>query len=277
MAYIKKTWKDYPDATTQIKAEYLNNIENGIEAVDAGLENIENGIENIENAINQLGKYLTATAGSNADYSIALQGTLSSGDAVNIFFPAPANGTSDARLSVNGGSNYYNIQYDGANLIGNNVRGKYLTLVFNGTIIEALGFKSNIIGVLSANVTAGNSNPIKLSLSQKTRFGTKFSIRNDGILIPAGVTKVLVSAQTYFSSTGGNDIHKAMVFIGSISANVDALLNISTSYNTISIPPVIIDVEPGDILYLYSQGVANDVWNGNGSAQYNRLFVEEVI
>src|SRR5574344_1775354 len=34
MAYTKKIWKDYPDATTQIKAEDLNNIENGIETVD---------------------------------------------------------------------------------------------------------------------------------------------------------------------------------------------------------------------------------------------------
>lgn len=34
MAYIKKIWKDYPDTTTQIKAEDLNNIENGIETVD---------------------------------------------------------------------------------------------------------------------------------------------------------------------------------------------------------------------------------------------------
>jgi hypothetical protein len=34
MAYIKKIWKDYPDTTTQIKAEDLNNIENGIEDLD---------------------------------------------------------------------------------------------------------------------------------------------------------------------------------------------------------------------------------------------------
>ena len=33
MAYVKKIWKDYPDATTQIKAEDLNNIENGLAGV----------------------------------------------------------------------------------------------------------------------------------------------------------------------------------------------------------------------------------------------------
>lgn len=35
MAYTKKIWKDYPDTTTPIKVEDLNNIENGLEAVDA--------------------------------------------------------------------------------------------------------------------------------------------------------------------------------------------------------------------------------------------------
>ena len=51
MAYIKKIWKDYPDATTPILAEDLNNIENGIEAVDTALENIENNVNNIEDGL----------------------------------------------------------------------------------------------------------------------------------------------------------------------------------------------------------------------------------
>lgn len=34
MAYTKKIWKDYPDTTTPILAEDLNNIENGIETLD---------------------------------------------------------------------------------------------------------------------------------------------------------------------------------------------------------------------------------------------------
>ena len=51
MAYTKKIWKDYPDTTTQIKAEDLNNIENGIEAVDTALENLENNVNNIEDGL----------------------------------------------------------------------------------------------------------------------------------------------------------------------------------------------------------------------------------
>jgi hypothetical protein len=51
MAYIKKIWKDYPDATTPILASDMNNIENGIEAVDTALENIENNVNNIEDGL----------------------------------------------------------------------------------------------------------------------------------------------------------------------------------------------------------------------------------
>ncbi len=36
MAYTKKTWKDYPDTSTPITAEDLQNIEDGIEALDTG-------------------------------------------------------------------------------------------------------------------------------------------------------------------------------------------------------------------------------------------------
>jgi len=40
MAYVKKVWKDYPDTTTPIVASDMNNIEDGIEALDTGKVNI---------------------------------------------------------------------------------------------------------------------------------------------------------------------------------------------------------------------------------------------
>jgi hypothetical protein len=51
MAYVKKIWKDYPDATTPILASDMSNIENGIEAVDTALETIENNVNNIEDGL----------------------------------------------------------------------------------------------------------------------------------------------------------------------------------------------------------------------------------
>lgn len=37
MAYVKKIWKDYPDTTTPILASDMNNIENGLSAVDTAV------------------------------------------------------------------------------------------------------------------------------------------------------------------------------------------------------------------------------------------------
>lgn len=39
MAYTKKTWEDFPDTSTPITADDLNNIEDGIEALDTGKVN----------------------------------------------------------------------------------------------------------------------------------------------------------------------------------------------------------------------------------------------
>ena len=38
MAYTKTVWKDYPDTTTKMTAQKLNNIEDGIEANDIAIE-----------------------------------------------------------------------------------------------------------------------------------------------------------------------------------------------------------------------------------------------
>lgn len=42
MAYTKKIWKDYPDATTPILASDMNNIEDGLEALDIAYSGLLN-------------------------------------------------------------------------------------------------------------------------------------------------------------------------------------------------------------------------------------------
>src|SRR5574344_1480619 len=113
MAYIKKIWKDYPNTTTQIKAEDLNNIENGIDDVDSRLVTAESDIDTAEANITNLQnvtKYITATAGSNGDFYINIGITPYTGMIVYISFPTATTGTSNARLSINNGTNYYNIK-----------------------------------------------------------------------------------------------------------------------------------------------------------------------
>src|SRR5574344_344094 len=116
MAYIKKIWKDYPDSTTPIIAADMNNIENGIEAVD------------------NVTKYITATAASNGDFKINISNTLTTGMIVNISFPTPTNSSSNARLSINNGTTYYNIiSKNNHNLKANMIANQAHTLYFNGT------------------------------------------------------------------------------------------------------------------------------------------------
>lgn len=52
MAYTKTVWKDYPDTTTKMTAQNLNNIENGIENVDTRLTTAEGEISAMCGMIN---------------------------------------------------------------------------------------------------------------------------------------------------------------------------------------------------------------------------------
>lgn len=111
MAYTKKIWKDYPDTTTPITAEGLNNIEDGIENIENNVNNIENGIEELDTRLNDEEMYVQATAGANGDFFVNLTNqTLVNGRIVKISFPTATVPSANARLSIDGGSNYYNIK-----------------------------------------------------------------------------------------------------------------------------------------------------------------------
>src|SRR5690554_2054406 len=73
-------WKNLPDETTPRNAENLSRSE----------------------------RYLQATAGANGDFYVNIDGAdgLANGDTLKISFPTATNGTSNARLSIDGGSNY---------------------------------------------------------------------------------------------------------------------------------------------------------------------------
>lgn len=49
MAYTKTVWKDYPDTTTKMTAQKLNNIEDGIEDLE---DDLNNNIDELNNKLN---------------------------------------------------------------------------------------------------------------------------------------------------------------------------------------------------------------------------------
>ena len=119
MAYTKTIWENSPSENTPISAENLNNIENGIDDVDARLTIVE--------------KYLTATAGSNGDFKVNIPNTLATGMILNITFPVATVSTANARLSIDDGVTYKNLFISGIQALGNEVQSMSLILRYDGT------------------------------------------------------------------------------------------------------------------------------------------------
>lgn len=92
-------------------------------------------MNDIKGAINQIGSFIPLTAGANADYYYTFKGTLATGDIFSGYFPLVTNGSSNAKLSVNGsGGTYINLIYfDGTQVLGNEVSLKYKSMYYDGT------------------------------------------------------------------------------------------------------------------------------------------------
>jgi len=88
------------------------------------------------NNLSRAERYLTATAGSNGDYYVNIDGAvgLATGDMVHISFPSATTATSNAKLSVDNGTNYKNIKnLIGTQLLANYIQSRNLDLIYNGT------------------------------------------------------------------------------------------------------------------------------------------------
>jgi len=70
MAYIKSVYKDYPDQTTLIDAEHLNNSENGIENNDIRLTTVENIIETLSCDWSNIPANLTYAQADSPDFTM---------------------------------------------------------------------------------------------------------------------------------------------------------------------------------------------------------------
>lgn len=237
MAYIKKIWKDYPNTTTQIKAEDLNNIENGIDDVDSRLVTAESDIDTAEANITNLQnvtKYITATAGSNGDFYINLGITPYTGMIVYVSFPSATTGTSNARLSINNGTNYYNIYYSGLNVKANEIQNKNITLYFDGTKFITI-----------TKTITGNVSVSTFSSSDQTATGTNLTTL-DGTtrILRTGGRKLLIIAYSQAYNAGDGYAYNMNVVIGSNAINM--CLNNGTTKNTIMGSKILDNIPAGE-------------------------------
>lgn len=99
---IKTFWKDYPNTDTPLDANNLNTLNE--ELLKIAEED----------------KYYQATATDNGDYKIDIDKTFSNGDVIKIMFPTATDNDKQARLSVDDGNTYYNVEDIKAEHIENN-------------------------------------------------------------------------------------------------------------------------------------------------------------
>jgi hypothetical protein len=99
--------------------------------------------------LDNITKYLVATATTNGDYKINITNSLATNMRIQISFPTATSGASNARLSIDDGSNYKDIlDFAGANAVATNVQSSTRQLIYNGTawVLDDLDYGSNANG-----------------------------------------------------------------------------------------------------------------------------------
>lgn len=122
-----------------------------------------NDMNDLKYAVNEIGKYNTATAGTNGDFYLTLKGTLSVGDIVRISFPTATVPSANARLSIDGGVTYVNIVRMKSSEVfqfqANGVENSLLELTYDGANFVVSGglskevFLTGIITASSGKIT----------------------------------------------------------------------------------------------------------------------------
>lgn len=111
--------------------------------------------------------------------------------------------------------------------------------------------KKNVMTARLSNTYTVNSTSAnavyKLDLVEYSKVGTKLSISDGGIKIGKGVSKILVSAQVYF--TGGNNEGNPFIFKNN-EGIIITMSPVKGAYKSSNITPTLIDVTENDIIYL---------------------------
>lgn len=230
MAYTKTVWENAPSTNTPINATRLNNLEDGVEAIS---------------------QYITATATTNGDYKINISSnfTLAAGLKLNISFPAATTGTSNARLSIDGGTTYKNV-FNGVQVLAKVIELKYLKLYYDGTQWQ-IDKGNNIITLeLGSDQNQSSfSGGINVPMSLSSQIGNKltFDSASGGVKIGAGVSKVKISQSM-------SSVHSVATITNSYVMKNGSVVGGSSNTTTASqrmqniIPPKIISVSQNDIL-----------------------------
>ena len=129
---------------------------------------------------------------------------------------------------------------------------------------------------MSVDVNASAGTMTTLSLVNGTiSTNARLSASGGGIRIGTGITKVKASCSVYFTTKSGADIANVYIYNNNVMI-ARGLLNSSTNYNTVTIPPIIINVSEGDIIKVLVKPQGGSCYVSK-DATTTYLTVEEVI
>lgn len=271
MAYTKTTWANSPATTSPLNATNLNNMEDGIFNNDADIDKLEN-----------VTKFITATATTNGDFKVNIPNTLATGMILNISFPAATSITSNARLSIDDGTNYKNILNEaGTQLLGSNVQNTSLSLVYDGTSFKKCCYlKSLIVGnkTTTQNVTVGAGTFTKILLdSAEITQGNGFTFESNQIKVNKKmVVEVNACADLYQFS--GNCVLTIIKNNDTVNGRITFIWQLcyNTGDNSIVTPSIPLELVKDDVVSLYFY--VTDAQSGKSVLPFNstKLVVKEL-
>lgn len=141
--------------------------------------------------------------------------------------------------------------------------------------------KSVVTLSLSANITSPVSGSYQqINLDASNSFGDLISVQSAGVRIGDDVSKVLVSGRLTVSTSSAAAYRYVRICKNSYSAantlDWNARMMSGGVYESIELNPVLVDVSPGDVIYIYYYVENGDVVVGDTAGRRTSLTVEYV-
>lgn len=248
MAYVRRHWVDYPDTTTPIDADALNNIEDGIEE--------SHNIQLL--AVTDTAPSECAEGDKYYDTTTKLIYTATGTDEWGETGETPI---ADILYIVLEEQSTYT--YDGTDLVsvgGSSVVNEYNTGTGVGYSANYINQKTNIItAIRTTDFTITQSDAyVDIPFDDSLVIGTKLSLSNGKVVIGSGVSKVKISSKICLPSSGMTAGSKNLV-VRKNGTIVDRTWQYLDVRNSSMMTPVrIIEATEGDSLSLSYYGKANE-------------------
>lgn len=133
--------------------------------------------------------------------------------------------------------------------------------------------KSVVSASTSTEYSTTTTNGEKIAMTGAKIIGSKLTLTNDGgIKIGTGVSYVKASGAILFSTiTAADQRHHILIYKN--SSNMSSLVfRLRGNWDSINIQPVMIQVSPNDVIYLYVR-----TQDGTGAKIYNAVLTVEVV